>query len=203
MWEDTAHCLPFVSASFFLHLICLKCMCNAASNLFIDRSCCQSARATEIVGCLSIPCYLGRTPVLELPNTSMWSTSVNQVSSAAFISLSPPVNCHVPPYSACFNIQEKNHTPCPHYNPPSSSPPPLYPLWGFFSPYSAEHKRHVACEGETMVLRCKPPRVLNIYAAVYGRGLSQSDTCPSHLTRPPPFGELTRYSLFSLVVTNR
>ncbi|XP_062289012.1 protein eva-1 homolog C [Scomber scombrus] len=50
-----------------------------------------------------------------------------------------------------------------------------------------EHKRHVACEGETMVLHCKPPRVLNIYAAVYGRGLSQTDTCPSHLTRPPPF----------------
>ncbi|XP_067464302.1 protein eva-1 homolog C [Thunnus thynnus] len=50
-----------------------------------------------------------------------------------------------------------------------------------------EHKRHVACEGETMVLRCKPPKVLNIYAAVYGRGLGQTDTCPSHLTRPPPF----------------
>ncbi|XP_071362372.1 protein eva-1 homolog C isoform X2 [Trachinotus anak] len=50
-----------------------------------------------------------------------------------------------------------------------------------------EHKRHVVCEGETMVLRCKPPRVLNIYAAVYGRSLGESDTCPSHLTRPPPF----------------
>ncbi|XP_047462124.1 protein eva-1 homolog C isoform X1 [Mugil cephalus] len=51
----------------------------------------------------------------------------------------------------------------------------------------AEHKRHVVCEGETMALRCKPPRVLNIYAAVYGRSLGQTDTCPSHLTRPPPF----------------
>ncbi|XP_044079170.1 protein eva-1 homolog C isoform X2 [Siniperca chuatsi] len=50
-----------------------------------------------------------------------------------------------------------------------------------------EHKRHVVCEGETMILRCKPPRVLNIYAAVYGRSLGQTDTCPSHLTRPPPF----------------
>nr|XP_046267041.1 protein eva-1 homolog C [Scatophagus argus]XP_046267042.1 protein eva-1 homolog C [Scatophagus argus] len=50
-----------------------------------------------------------------------------------------------------------------------------------------EHKRHVVCEGEEMILRCKPPRVLNIYAAVYGRSLGQSDTCPSHLTRPPPF----------------
>ncbi|XP_029924903.1 protein eva-1 homolog C [Myripristis murdjan] len=50
-----------------------------------------------------------------------------------------------------------------------------------------EHKRHVVCEGETMVLRCKPPRVLNIYAAVYGRGLAEPDICPSHLTRPPPF----------------
>ncbi|XP_030602759.1 protein eva-1 homolog C isoform X2 [Archocentrus centrarchus] len=50
-----------------------------------------------------------------------------------------------------------------------------------------EHRRHVVCEGETMVLRCKPPRVLNIYAAAYGRRLDQTDTCPSHLTRPPPF----------------
>ncbi|XP_045895621.1 protein eva-1 homolog C isoform X4 [Micropterus dolomieu] len=50
-----------------------------------------------------------------------------------------------------------------------------------------EHKKYVACEGETMILRCKPPRVLIIYAAVYGRGLGQTDTCPSHLTRPPPF----------------
>ncbi|XP_051258232.1 protein eva-1 homolog C isoform X2 [Dicentrarchus labrax] len=50
-----------------------------------------------------------------------------------------------------------------------------------------EHKRHVVCEGEMMTLRCKPPRVLNIYAAVYGRSLGQTDTCPSHLTRPPPF----------------
>ncbi|XP_062414111.1 protein eva-1 homolog C isoform X2 [Pungitius pungitius] len=50
-----------------------------------------------------------------------------------------------------------------------------------------EHKRHVVCEGETMTLRCKPPKVLNIYAAVYGRNLGQTSTCPSHLTRPPPF----------------
>ncbi|XP_076607511.1 protein eva-1 homolog C isoform X1 [Chaetodon auriga] len=50
-----------------------------------------------------------------------------------------------------------------------------------------EHKRHVVCEGGTMILRCKPPKVLNIYAAVYGRSLGQTDTCPSHLTRPPPF----------------
>ncbi|XP_070773806.1 protein eva-1 homolog C [Enoplosus armatus] len=50
-----------------------------------------------------------------------------------------------------------------------------------------EHKRHVVCEGESMILRCKPPKVLNIYAAVYGRSLGQTDTCPSHLTRPPPF----------------
>lgn len=40
-----------------------------------------------------------------------------------------------------------------------------------------------------MILRCKPPRVLNIYAAVYGRSPDHTDTCPSHLTRPPPFGE--------------
>ncbi|XP_042355744.1 protein eva-1 homolog C isoform X2 [Plectropomus leopardus] len=50
-----------------------------------------------------------------------------------------------------------------------------------------EHKRHVVCEGEMMTLRCKPPKLLNIYAAVYGRSLGQTDICPSHLTRPPPF----------------
>ncbi|XP_030010814.1 protein eva-1 homolog C isoform X2 [Sphaeramia orbicularis] len=58
-----------------------------------------------------------------------------------------------------------------------------------------EHKRQVACDGETMVLRCKPPRVLNIYAAVYGRGLGQTDTCPSQLTRPPPFECLNHEAL--------
>ncbi|XP_022594717.1 protein eva-1 homolog C [Seriola dumerili] len=61
-----------------------------------------------------------------------------------------------------------------------------------------EHKRHVACEGETMVLRCKPPRVLNIYAAVYGRSLGESDTCPSHLTRPPPFECLNHEAVHSV-----
>ncbi|XP_056911478.1 LOW QUALITY PROTEIN: protein eva-1 homolog C [Takifugu flavidus] len=50
-----------------------------------------------------------------------------------------------------------------------------------------EHKRLVVCEGGAMVLRCKPPRVLNIYAAVYGRSPAQPDTCPSRLARPPPF----------------
>lgn len=50
-----------------------------------------------------------------------------------------------------------------------------------------EHKRHVACDGETLVLRCKTPKVLNIYAAVYGRGLGQGHTCPSNNTQPPPF----------------
>uniref|UniRef100_A0A8D3DGF0 SUEL-type lectin domain-containing protein n=1 Tax=Scophthalmus maximus TaxID=52904 RepID=A0A8D3DGF0_SCOMX len=63
----------------------------------------------------------------------------------------------------------------------------LIPTVSRLPPLSAEHKRHVACEGDTMVLSCKPPRVLNIYAAVYGRSLGQADTCPSPLTRPPPF----------------
>lgn len=50
-----------------------------------------------------------------------------------------------------------------------------------------EHKKHVACDGEALVLRCKPPKVLNIYAAVYGRRLGQGHVCPSNKTRPPPF----------------
>uniref|UniRef100_A0A3B3VT90 Eva-1 homolog C n=1 Tax=Poecilia latipinna TaxID=48699 RepID=A0A3B3VT90_9TELE len=51
----------------------------------------------------------------------------------------------------------------------------------------SEHKTQVACEGETMILRCKTPNVLIIYAAVYGRGLGQTDTCPSLSARSPPF----------------
>ncbi|XP_037543910.1 protein eva-1 homolog C [Nematolebias whitei] len=50
-----------------------------------------------------------------------------------------------------------------------------------------EHKQHMVCEGDVMVLRCKPPKVLNIYAAVYGRSLGQTDICPSHLAGSPPF----------------
>uniref|UniRef100_A0A3B4AVE1 SUEL-type lectin domain-containing protein n=1 Tax=Periophthalmus magnuspinnatus TaxID=409849 RepID=A0A3B4AVE1_9GOBI len=52
-----------------------------------------------------------------------------------------------------------------------------------------EHKQHVACDGESLVLRCKPPKVLNIYAAIYGRDLGQSHTCSLNKTLPPPFGE--------------
>ncbi|MEQ2251230.1 hypothetical protein ILYODFUR_008725 [Ilyodon furcidens] len=51
----------------------------------------------------------------------------------------------------------------------------------------SEHKTQVVCDGESMILRCKTPKVLIIYAAVYGRGLGQIDTCPSLQTRPPPF----------------
>ncbi|XP_033834830.1 protein eva-1 homolog C isoform X1 [Periophthalmus magnuspinnatus] len=50
-----------------------------------------------------------------------------------------------------------------------------------------EHKQHVACDGESLVLRCKPPKVLNIYAAIYGRDLGQSHTCSLNKTLPPPF----------------
>ncbi|KAK0131682.1 Protein eva-1 C [Merluccius polli] len=56
-----------------------------------------------------------------------------------------------------------------------------------------EHKRLAVCEGGRLMLRCKPPRVLNIYAAVYGREPDQTpDTCPppqltATRTGPPPF----------------
>lgn len=87
--------------------------------------------------------------------------------------------------SVSFTLVEELHS----YT--HTSYPSLFPL------HSAQHKRHVSCEGETMILRCKPPRVLNIYAAVYGRSLDQTDTCPSLLTRPPPFGESTGNSVFT------
>lgn len=75
---------------------------------------------------------------------------------------------------------------------PADHPPPSELLMLFISsrlPETVEHKRLVVCEGGEMVLHCQPPRVLNIYAAVYGRSPAHPDTCPSHLTRPPPFGE--------------
>uniref|UniRef100_A0A3Q3EUX0 Eva-1 homolog C n=1 Tax=Kryptolebias marmoratus TaxID=37003 RepID=A0A3Q3EUX0_KRYMA len=34
---------------------------------------------------------------------------------------------------------------------------------------------HVVCEGDVLVLRCKAPKVLNIYAAVYGRSLANEE----------------------------
>uniref|UniRef100_A0A8C6SP80 Eva-1 homolog C (C. elegans) n=1 Tax=Neogobius melanostomus TaxID=47308 RepID=A0A8C6SP80_9GOBI len=43
------------------------------------------------------------------------------------------------------------------------------------------------CKPKTLVLRCKPPKMLNIYAAVYGRSLGHSNTCSSNKTQPPPF----------------
>lgn len=51
----------------------------------MHRSCCRSVKATETASCLSTTCCLGRTPVLALPNTSTWTTSVNQVSPAGLI----------------------------------------------------------------------------------------------------------------------
>ncbi|XP_029598788.1 protein eva-1 homolog C, partial [Salmo trutta] len=48
-----------------------------------------------------------------------------------------------------------------------------------------EHKSSVVCEGEKLTLHCKPPRVLIIYTAAYGRGLGH--TCPSQDRGTPPF----------------
>uniref|UniRef100_A0A3B5LUU4 SUEL-type lectin domain-containing protein n=1 Tax=Xiphophorus couchianus TaxID=32473 RepID=A0A3B5LUU4_9TELE len=61
-----------------------------------------------------------------------------------------------------------------------------------------EHKTQVVCEGETIILHCKTPNVLIIYAAVYGRGLGQTDTCPSLSARPPPF-ECLNYDAVQVV----
>ncbi|XP_066555922.1 protein eva-1 homolog C isoform X2 [Amia ocellicauda] len=40
-----------------------------------------------------------------------------------------------------------------------------------------EHKTKVGCEGEVIKLQCKHPRVINIYSAVYGRGLEDDNHC--------------------------
>lgn len=82
------------SAPLFLLLIytVLTVHCNIKSRWpgnadcpwrLLCRSCCPSVRATETASCLSPTCCSGRTPALALANTSMWTTSVNQVSSAA------------------------------------------------------------------------------------------------------------------------
>lgn len=131
------------------------------------RSCFPSARVRETASCLSTTCCSVRTPALAPPNTSTWTTNVNPVSSVESLSPSP---------------SSVSHHRLLHL---------------YFPPHSAEHKRHVVCEGGLMILRCKTPRVLNIYAAVYGRREGQWDTCPSHLTRPPPFGESVGLSVVS------
>ncbi|KAJ8412522.1 hypothetical protein AAFF_G00128580 [Aldrovandia affinis] len=50
-----------------------------------------------------------------------------------------------------------------------------------------EHRKKVACEGERVTLHCKPPRVLNIYSAAYGRALEDDHACTSDDSVPLPF----------------
>ncbi|XP_046898934.1 protein eva-1 homolog C isoform X2 [Hypomesus transpacificus] len=50
-----------------------------------------------------------------------------------------------------------------------------------------KHKSLVVCEEGRLLLRCKPPKVLLVYAAIFGRGRGQQDTCPTHPTEPSPF----------------
>ncbi|XP_041706272.1 protein eva-1 homolog C [Coregonus clupeaformis] len=59
-----------------------------------------------------------------------------------------------------------------------------------------EHKISVVCEGEKLTLRCKPPRVLIIYTAAYGRGLGH--TCPSQHRGIPPFECLNHNAVHTL-----
>lgn len=83
---------------------------------FVCRSCCLSVRATGTVSCLSITCCLGKTPVRAPPSTSMWTTSVNRVSSAAAFSLLfllPPPSVLLPPtppdlYCLFFSLTQLN-----------------------------------------------------------------------------------------------
>lgn len=144
------------------------------------RSCFPSARVRETASCLSTTCCSVRTPALAPPNTSTWTTNVNPVSSVESLSPSPSSSYYL-------NLSLATESSVSHHR--------LLHL--YFPPHSAEHKRHVVCEGGVMILRCKTPRVLNIYAAVYGRREGQWDTCPSHLTRPPPFGESVGLSVVS------
>ena len=48
----------------------------------------------------------------------------------------------------------------------------------------------MGCQGRSVTLHCKYPRVLNIYAATYGRALEDEQTCASDDKEPPPFGEV-------------
>lgn len=165
----------------------LACVSNTREHAawawcLLCRSCCRSVRATGSVSCPSTTCCLGGTPVPALPNTSMWTTNASQVSPDTVYHTSH----RVPTHRCRRNTEEPYPYACP--------PDPCHSFRlsrGLFrlSLPSAEHKRLVVCEGGEMILRCKPPRVLNIYAAVYGRSPDHTNTCPSHLRRPPPFGE--------------
>ncbi|KAJ8266669.1 hypothetical protein GJAV_G00133260 [Gymnothorax javanicus] len=47
-----------------------------------------------------------------------------------------------------------------------------------------EHKKKVGCEGQRLLLHCKHPRVLNVYAAAYGRMMGDEETCSSDDKEP-------------------
>ncbi|XP_018610936.1 protein eva-1 homolog C isoform X2 [Scleropages formosus] len=71
-------------------------------------------------------------------------------------------------------------------------------LWVSYKCKPTEHKKKVGCEGENVVLRCKSPRLLNIYSAVYGRLLGDEDVCISRDGILPPF-ECSYYGAVELV----
>ncbi|XP_030648962.1 protein eva-1 homolog C [Chanos chanos] len=50
-----------------------------------------------------------------------------------------------------------------------------------------EHKEKVGCEGERLLLHCKHPKALVIYAAVYGRRAGEDSVCISERKEVSPF----------------
>ncbi|MBN3309009.1 EVA1C protein, partial [Amia calva] len=63
-----------------------------------------------------------------------------------------------------------------------------------------EHKTKVGCEGEVIKLQCKHPRVINIYSAVYGRGLEDDNHC-SLVGKPTVFDCLYYGAVHSILKT--
>ncbi|XP_077361972.1 protein eva-1 homolog C [Festucalex cinctus] len=89
-----------------------------------------------------------------------------------------------------------------HINPPLFGPDPCPGTAKYlhvdYKCKPTEHKSRAACEGETLVLRCKPPRVLFIYSAFYGRAPGRTEACPTRPSRWTPFGCENSYAVLVL-----
>lgn len=55
--------------------------------------------------------------------------------------------------------------------------------------FLAEYKSTSVCENHELKLRCKEPKLLNIYSAVYGRFANEKNPCTNNLDRGTPYGE--------------
>lgn len=61
-----------------------------------------------------------------------------------------------------------------------------------------EYKSTSVCENHELKLRCKEPKLLNIYSAVYGRFANEKNPCTNHLDRGTPY-DCVSYSALNML----